>query len=1057
MRKIYSLLVWTLMISVHVFGQGSGLSKADYPTPVPPSPEAAALGRYGDIPVSLYSGQPNISVPVYEFKNGDINVNTSLNYNSGGIRVDDIATNVGLGWSLSAGGVITRTVRGTPDESTSGSELPVNFNPNMASGTVSGGLSADYNTALQSVLDNRDYERDMYYFNFLNFSGKFIISRAGKVCFLPANQNLKVRPFNGQSYNSGFIITDDKGYQYYFSDAEGSSATSVCSIGAEGPNELSGYHTSAWYLSKIVSPNNYQVFFSYESQGYTIPTSSHQVKYINANAASCGELSSLNRDCQRVETFTGIRLKRIFSNDNHMEMDFNYSAASRLDLDYNNTHQGNYLESIALILQGNTGSAIRNIRSWNFGYGYFTPSTTPRLKLLSFKEDSKPAYQFTYNETSVLPPRLSTTQDHWGFANAGGASMPPLPGSGDSGNYREPDFNQTKAASLISIKYPTGGHTDFEYEPHTNTITKTGTSYTDGGVTVSVEPNVGNEVTESTFTVPLGAINLSFSAFLQTVNFDDQIRGTLFDGTTNAIIYSKTSDFFGPVNTNSAVLRLRLERFNLIDRGSVSVSWKVPTTTTTTEVGIVYGGLRIKTIKSYDADNHLAGSKFYSYNWLNDPTKSSATAPDGSIKNYYSSYSVPSGNPSIGSCSYYVFSSYTVQPLDNGSDQSFGYGQVVETDVADGSNGRNVYTYDPATAGQEPASPQGQSWTSGLLLIKAEQKYDINMGTYKDVRKTKSFYQGILAGSFISDPSTWAPNEIVIPNWKIAFSRPQIGDVTAEFLVEKYFTLSHMVQLKKIEETIYNADGVTPVTQSTDYTYNNPVYNFPTSAAVIDSHGKTIYTETKYVPDLASAAGSPAVYTSMNNANIISPVVEQTITNQTDNVQLSYKKTNYLDWGNAIYKPVSVQTSYYGGQLTTELSFDRYDSMGNILMFTPRSGPSVTYLWGYNKRYPIAEIKNASYTVVESVLGAENIESMSNQTVPDKGQIDTFLQPLFNSTGLSGAQITKYVSDPVFGLTSSTDIKGNTSYYVYDSFQRLTDIKDQYGRIVKHIDYHYAQ
>ena len=37
---------------------------------IPPSPTGAVLGKYGDVPVSLYTGIPDISIPVYEITAG---------------------------------------------------------------------------------------------------------------------------------------------------------------------------------------------------------------------------------------------------------------------------------------------------------------------------------------------------------------------------------------------------------------------------------------------------------------------------------------------------------------------------------------------------------------------------------------------------------------------------------------------------------------------------------------------------------------------------------------------------------------------------------------------------------------------------------------------------------------------------------------------------------------------------------------------------------------------------------------------------------------------------
>src|SRR5690606_8850101 len=81
---------------------------------IPPSPTAGALGKYGSVPVGLSTGIPNISVPLYSYAQsgqGNLGLDISLNYHAGGIRVDEVSSNVGIGWSLSAGGVITRTLK----------------------------------------------------------------------------------------------------------------------------------------------------------------------------------------------------------------------------------------------------------------------------------------------------------------------------------------------------------------------------------------------------------------------------------------------------------------------------------------------------------------------------------------------------------------------------------------------------------------------------------------------------------------------------------------------------------------------------------------------------------------------------------------------------------------------------------------------------------------------------------------------------------------------------------------------------------------------------------
>lgn len=91
---------------------GSGLQ----PTTGIQSATAASLGKFGDIPVSLYTGTPNISIPLHEVNSRSLSIPLSMSYHASGIKVEEIAGWVGLGWALDTGGVITRTIRGIPDE-----------------------------------------------------------------------------------------------------------------------------------------------------------------------------------------------------------------------------------------------------------------------------------------------------------------------------------------------------------------------------------------------------------------------------------------------------------------------------------------------------------------------------------------------------------------------------------------------------------------------------------------------------------------------------------------------------------------------------------------------------------------------------------------------------------------------------------------------------------------------------------------------------------------------------------------------------------------------------
>src|SRR6476620_10073918 len=110
-KKVFLLLI--ILSSYQILNaqtQGPQLVKV-----TPPSPNVQAFQKYGDIPVSPYTGVPNISIPLYTVKFRDISVPISISYHASGIKVAEEAGQIGLGWVLNAGGVISRTVIGADD------------------------------------------------------------------------------------------------------------------------------------------------------------------------------------------------------------------------------------------------------------------------------------------------------------------------------------------------------------------------------------------------------------------------------------------------------------------------------------------------------------------------------------------------------------------------------------------------------------------------------------------------------------------------------------------------------------------------------------------------------------------------------------------------------------------------------------------------------------------------------------------------------------------------------------------------------------------------------
>jgi len=115
MRKKLILLFSLVTVTIYSQAPSGNLIQNSVNSIAPKSPDAAALFRYTETPVSLYTGVPNIDIPIYTIKEGDIEVPISISYHAGGIKVTDEASSVGLGWSLNAGGRVSHIMAGFND------------------------------------------------------------------------------------------------------------------------------------------------------------------------------------------------------------------------------------------------------------------------------------------------------------------------------------------------------------------------------------------------------------------------------------------------------------------------------------------------------------------------------------------------------------------------------------------------------------------------------------------------------------------------------------------------------------------------------------------------------------------------------------------------------------------------------------------------------------------------------------------------------------------------------------------------------------------------------
>lgn len=174
---------------------------------------------------------------------------------------------------------------------------------------------------------------------------------------------------------------------------------------------------------------------------------------------------------------------------------------------------------------------------------------------------------------------------------------------------------------------------------------------------------------------------------------------------------------------------------------------------------------------------------------------------------------------------------------------------------------------------------------------------------------------------------------------------------------------------------------------------------------------------------------------------------------------------NYNGSKNLLSKVNTVKGPEFDGgviNLEERITYHDYDSMGNPIEVSKTDGTHIVYIWGYNQTLPIAKIENATYCYNGNNYSqsncleqtdVENLQLLSNQDIDSISEenLRVALNGLRNS--LTNSMVTTYTYDPLIGVTSMTDPRGQVVYYEYDEFNRLEYIKDKDGYILSKNDY----
>ncbi|MFP3591363.1 hypothetical protein [Chryseobacterium sp. SIMBA_038] len=168
---------------------------------------------------------------------------------------------------------------------------------------------------------------------------------------------------------------------------------------------------------------------------------------------------------------------------------------------------------------------------------------------------------------------------------------------------------------------------------------------------------------------------------------------------------------------------------------------------------------------------------------------------------------------------------------------------------------------------------------------------------------------------------------------------------------------------------------------------------------------------------------------------------------------VSRAETKYENTANKL--PSSAVSYDTQNIISEEVTFNRYDSKGNLEQYTSKEGIPVSVVWGYNKTQPIVKIEGATYDQISSYLSDIVSKSDADVDAGSEQNLQNALDLFRNNTNLGNYQITTYVYDPLIGMKSMTPPSGIRELYKYDNANRLDQIVDENGKVLKKYKYNY--
>lgn len=927
-------------------------------TIITPEPTSSSVQNYVNASVSPAMGIPSINIPLFQIETTDANLplSLSLSYHPYNAKAIVPASEVGAGWSLFKGSMISKE-------------------------------SYCKNNEFTEINDLTKFNADRFYYSIPGHNGRFVIYKDS------LSGNLKLQNLTGEKIKidftrdlsstkliiNSFKITDDKGYQYIFDNYNISSWRQS--------GIPSGYrtHRSSYVITSVKKPDDANIItYSYDIKTRYISSTSNILKY---------KLCKLNT---------------ITTSKGQVKFEYDYNAS----LDNSNDINNDFYTINNISLVSNSGKVISkykfikaNIPAFVTMYSFDTPTAVlgsklglNRLQKLDSNNAVEEETQFFYNETG------SDTQ--YGYFE-------------DPNRFGLDICNQNGQLSpkkeviglLQKIIFPTGGSVVYDFEASEVYADRSGQDYTNSNVfsepliqyfdetdNIAFDTNISRTYTFTVNGIPNKAYPVQVGKGIEEIDYGlTTTHGELYPFSFSVLNSSNTVMQAGnfPCNNPNIPLVITLNLLpgtytikirNWGGSGSFIVTQLKSLPKPYKNSDPLQIGTRIKRITYFDHNNEIQKQSVYEYTMFSDPLSSSGfqfaddttsltTDLDGFVLYRNVREKEISGNQNNGYIEYYF-------------DTPEEYKEI---------SGNIVYYYYNLTS--QGILRKKNTYNSQNQLVESSQ-YDYNFEEMPGAENQFMNY-GIVRS---------------IPSW-IQYTK----DTSISYLGSSFN--------KTIKETTFSPN------------------NFQEMLSKITSNNGDINeVSTKYAQDLGN--------THLIDANMISVPLQ--IENKINGTPLSKSTTMYGN--NAHFYPTAMETTDLDQVPETQVTFDLYDSKGNLVQTTDKSGNSVITIWGYYQTLPIAQIVGAKYNDISSlavVTSAINASNLDADNPLNEGALLTVLESLRLAPQLQEYSVTVNTYDPLVGVTNTISSNGIKKTYEYDAAGKLLKIKNAEGQVLKENQYNY--